>query len=79
MPELARLGVTAPVVLVGCKADAAPGDAHLQTAVVPVMHRHKQIETCLECSAKKLVFVGEVRGRLSGGGGGRGHARRPPF
>lgn len=62
MPELARLGVAAPCVLVGCKADAAPADAARLTAVVaPVMHRHKQIETCLECSAKKLVFVGEVR------------------
>ena len=64
MPELARLGVAAPTVLVGCKADAAPTDAARLTAVVaPVMHRHKQIETCLECSAKKLVFVGEVSRR----------------
>ena len=29
-------------------------------AVVPVMKDCKEIETCLECSAEKLVFVGEV-------------------
>ena len=28
--------------------------------VAPVISRHKQVETCLECSAKKLSFVGEV-------------------
>ena len=28
--------------------------------VAPVISRHKQVETCLECSAKKLAFVGEV-------------------
>ena len=28
--------------------------------VVPVMNDFKEIETCLECSAKKLIFVSEV-------------------
>ncbi len=28
--------------------------------VVPVMNEFKEIETCLECSAKKLIFVSEV-------------------
>lgn len=28
--------------------------------VHPVMNAFKEIETCLECSAKKLVYVGEV-------------------
>lgn len=30
-------------------------------AVVNVMSNFKEIETCLECSAKNLVFVAEVR------------------
>jgi hypothetical protein len=29
-------------------------------AVVHVMSNFKEIETCLECSAKNLVFVAEV-------------------
>ena len=32
----------------------------VRQAVVPVMKDCKEIETCLECSAEKLVFVGEV-------------------
>ena len=28
--------------------------------VVPIMNEFKEIETCLECSAKSLIFVGEV-------------------
>ena len=60
MPDLARLGITAPVILVGCKSDLARSPQHLQAAVVPVMRAHRGIETCLECSARRLVFVGEV-------------------
>ena len=30
-------------------------------AVVSAMSQFKEIETCLECSSKNLVFVGEVR------------------
>ena len=29
-------------------------------AVLPIVKMHPQIETCMECSAKKLQFVGEV-------------------
>ena len=29
-------------------------------AVLPIVRSHKEIETCMECSAKKLQFVGEV-------------------
>jgi len=60
MPDLARLGITAPVILVGCKSDLARSPQQLQAAVVPVMRAHRGIETCLECSARRLVFVGEV-------------------
>ena len=30
MPELQRLGVTVPTVLVGCKSDLKPMEQHLQ-------------------------------------------------
>ncbi|KAK9846318.1 hypothetical protein WJX81_001431 [Elliptochloris bilobata] len=62
LPELRRLNVRVPIILVGCKNDIKPAEerAALQDAVVPVMKDCKEIETCLECSAEKLVFVGEV-------------------
>lgn len=28
--------------------------------VMPIMTQYRQIESCLECSAKKLLFTGEV-------------------
>ena len=28
--------------------------------VAPLLSQHRQIETCMECSARKLVFTGEV-------------------
>ncbi|GAB4823148.1 hypothetical protein N2152v2_010194 [Parachlorella kessleri] len=60
MPELRRLGVHVPVMLVGCKSDIRPADQTLHQAVLPIVRSHKEIETCMECSAKKLQFVGEV-------------------
>eukprot|EP00887_Chlorella_sp_A99_P007934 scaffold12.g7934.t1 len=60
MPELRRLGVHVPVMLVGCKSDIRPADNSLHQAVLPIVKAHPQIETCMECSAKKLQFVGEV-------------------
>ena len=48
------------------RAYHAPADtSHIHTfvyaqLVVPVMNEFKEIETCLECSAKKLIFVSEV-------------------
>jgi hypothetical protein len=36
-----------------------PGHAVLQ-AVLPIVKAYPQIETCMECSARKLQFVGEV-------------------
>ncbi|PRW57931.1 mitochondrial Rho GTPase 1-like isoform A [Chlorella sorokiniana] len=60
MPELRRLGVHVPVMLVGCKSDVRPADRSLHEAVLPIVKAYPQIETCMECSAKKLQFVGEV-------------------
>ncbi len=53
-------------------------------AVLPIVKAYPQIETCMECSAKKLQFVGEVfyyalkageaRGRSEQGAGAPMHA-----
>ncbi len=48
------------VLLVGCKSDLRPADESLHKAVLPIVKAYPQIETCMECSAKKLQFVGEV-------------------
>jgi Ras family protein T1 len=60
MPELKRLNVQVPVLLVGCKSDLRSADQSLHKAVLPIVKAYPQIETCMECSAKKLQFVGEV-------------------
>ncbi|KAL6768446.1 hypothetical protein ACKKBF_B39160 [Auxenochlorella protothecoides x Auxenochlorella symbiontica] len=62
IPELRRMagGAHVPVLLVGCKADARPADHTLQAAVVPILQNNPAVETCMECSAKKLQYVGEV-------------------
>lgn len=60
MPELKRLSIKVPVLLVGCKSDARPADQSLHKAVLPIVKAYPQIETCMECSAKKLQYVGEV-------------------
>ncbi|CAL5224037.1 g6659 [Coccomyxa viridis] len=60
VPELQRMGVEVPYLLVGCKSDLRQPGQTLQQTVVPTMSRCKLIETCLECSARTLTFVGEV-------------------
>lgn len=60
MPELKRLNIKVPILLVGCKSDVRPADQSLHKAVLPIVKAYPQIETCMECSAKKLQYVGEV-------------------
>ncbi|KAL4526211.1 hypothetical protein Ndes2437B_g07466 [Nannochloris sp. 'desiccata'] len=60
LPELRKMAVTVPVILVGCKSDVRPADQSLHQAVLPIVKTFPQIETCMECSAKNLQFVGEV-------------------
>ena len=60
MPELKRLNIRVPILLVGCKSDVRPADQSLHKAVLPIVKAYPQIETCMECSAKKLQYVGEV-------------------
>jgi Ras family protein T1 len=52
MPELKRLHVKVPVLLVGCKSDLRPADESLHKAVLPVIKAYPQIETCMECSVR---------------------------
>ena len=52
MPELKRLHVKVPVLLVGCKSDLRPADESLHKAVMPIIKAYPQIETCMECSVR---------------------------
>ncbi|KAI3742739.1 hypothetical protein L1987_60433 [Smallanthus sonchifolius] len=62
IPEVRRLKVKAPVIVVGCKLDLR--DEHypvsLEQVMAPVMQQFREIETCIECSAANLVQVPEV-------------------
>ncbi|XP_071697808.1 mitochondrial Rho GTPase 2-like [Rutidosis leptorrhynchoides] len=62
LPEIRRLKVNIPVVVVGCMLDLR--DEHypinLELMMGPLMQEYKEIETCIECSAANLVQVAEV-------------------
>ncbi|CAK0731768.1 hypothetical protein CVIRNUC_000040 [Coccomyxa viridis] len=60
VPELQRMEADVPILLVGCKSDLRQPGQSLQQMVLPTMTKCKVIETCLECSARTLTFVGEV-------------------
>lgn len=62
LPWLRKLGRNIPVVLVGNKMDARlPGSPDaLEQQVYPVMAEFKEVETCVECSAKLPLNVSEV-------------------
>lgn len=47
-----------PIVLVGNKSDVL--EASSIEAIMPVMNRYAEIETCVECSAKTLKNISEV-------------------
>lgn len=52
-----------PIILVGNKIDVR-GDGltkeRLDTLIIPLMNKHKDIETCVECSAKTQLNVADV-------------------
>ncbi|KAI3741867.1 hypothetical protein L1987_59545 [Smallanthus sonchifolius] len=62
LPEIRRLKVDIPVIVVGCMLDLR--DEHfpinLERMMGPIMQQFKEIETCIECSAANLVEVAEV-------------------
>jgi Ras family protein T1 len=63
LPYIRSLGVNVPVVLVGNKIDIRGGDmsnAELEDRILPLMNDFKEVETCVECSARALVNIAEV-------------------
>ncbi|XP_058083683.1 mitochondrial Rho GTPase 1-like isoform X3 [Magnolia sinica] len=62
LPELRRLEVKVPVIVVGCKLDLRDEQQQvsLEQVMSPIMQQFREIETCIECSALKQVQVPEV-------------------
>ncbi|KAI8855269.1 P-loop containing nucleoside triphosphate hydrolase protein [Chytridium lagenaria] len=63
LPYIRRLGRNVPVVLVGNKIDLRGADItneSLEAQIAPIMNEFKEVETCVECSAKKPLNVSEV-------------------
>ncbi|XP_042053173.1 mitochondrial Rho GTPase 1-like [Salvia splendens] len=62
LPELHRLEVKVPVVVVGCMLDKR-GDQQpvsLEQVMSPIMQQFREIETCIECSALNHIQIPEV-------------------
>ncbi|KAJ2776989.1 ERMES complex Ca(2+)-binding regulatory GTPase gem1 [Coemansia javaensis] len=65
LPLLRRQGISVPVILVGNKVDTRDDEAGgpatvLEDEVVPIMNEYREIEICVECSAKALLNVSEL-------------------
>ncbi|XP_042440640.1 mitochondrial Rho GTPase 1-like isoform X1 [Zingiber officinale] len=62
LPELRRLEVKVPVLVVGCKLDLRddPQQVSLDQVMAPIMQQFREIETCIECSAVRQIQVQEV-------------------
>ncbi|PKA50458.1 Rac-like GTP-binding protein ARAC3 [Apostasia shenzhenica] len=61
LPELRRLEVKVPVIVVGCKLDLRDEQQlSLEQVMSPIMQQFREIETCIECSALRQIQVPEV-------------------
>ncbi|KAF9454690.1 mitochondrial Rho 1 [Macrolepiota fuliginosa MF-IS2] len=63
LPHFRHLGVNVPVILVGNKIDLRGGEVTneaLEDEIIPIMNEFKEVETCVECSAKLPLNVSEV-------------------
>ncbi|KAJ2845885.1 ERMES complex Ca(2+)-binding regulatory GTPase gem1, partial [Coemansia brasiliensis] len=64
LPFLQQQGVNLPVILVGNKVDMRDEElGHatvLEDEVVPIMNEYREVEICVECSAKALLNVSEL-------------------
>ncbi|KAL6564345.1 Mitochondrial Rho GTPase 1 [Orobanche minor] len=58
--KLRRLEIKAPVIVAGCKLDRRDEDFNLSVEMVPLMQQFREIETCVECSAAKLLQIQEI-------------------
>ncbi|RRT45223.1 hypothetical protein B296_00053173 [Ensete ventricosum] len=56
LPELRRLEVKVPVIVVGCKLDLRDEQqVSLEQVMSPIMQQYREIETCIECSALRQI------------------------
>ncbi|KAI0004590.1 mitochondrial Rho 1 [Russula compacta] len=63
LPYFRQLGINVPVILVGNKIDLRGGEVTneaLEAEIRPIMDDFKEVETCVECSAKIPLNVSEV-------------------
>ncbi|CAN4111149.1 unnamed protein product [Withania somnifera] len=62
LPELRRLEVRVPVVVVGCMLDKRDEQypVSLEQVMSPIMQQFREIETCIECSASRHIQIPEV-------------------
>lgn len=63
LPYIRSLGANVPVVLVGNKIDTRGSDISnpaLEDQILPIMNDFKEVETCVECSARTNVNIKEV-------------------
>ncbi|KIJ54421.1 hypothetical protein M422DRAFT_58414 [Sphaerobolus stellatus SS14] len=63
LPYFRSLGVNVPVILVGNKIDLRGGhvtNQALEEDILPIMNEFKEVETCVECSARMPLNVSEV-------------------
>ncbi|KAJ3296229.1 ERMES complex Ca(2+)-binding regulatory GTPase gem1 [Borealophlyctis nickersoniae] len=63
LPYIRKLGRNVPVVLVGNKIDVRGKNImnpSLEEQIMPIMNEFKEVETCVECSARQLLNVSEV-------------------
>ncbi|KAJ1847353.1 ERMES complex Ca(2+)-binding regulatory GTPase gem1, partial [Coemansia sp. RSA 2708] len=64
LPYLRQQGINLPVVLAGNKVDMRDEELGaatvLEDEVVPIMNEYREIEICIECSAKALLNVSEL-------------------
>lgn len=66
LPKFRAMSLTAPVVLVGNKIDIRGGVADPEAAakmeafIKPIMDRFREVDVCIECSAKTVSNISEV-------------------
>jgi len=63
LPYIRSLGVNVPVVLVGNRIDSRGldiGNPALEDQILPIMNDFKEVETCVECSAKANINIKEI-------------------
>ncbi|KEP53085.1 Rho GTPase [Rhizoctonia solani 123E] len=63
LPYFRSLGVNVPVILVGNKIDLRGGEVSnedLENEVAPIMEEFKEVETCVECSARIPTNIANI-------------------